>query len=354
MADNGGLVAPPPESCPGTEGENAGKASACAGCPNQKICSSGAAKPVSQDPDIPLITKRLQDVTHKVLVLSGKGGVGKSTFSAQLSYGLAARFKEVGLLDIDICGPSIPKMMGLEGEEIHQSNSGWSPVYVEENLCVMSIGFMLGDADDPVIWRGPRKNGLVKQFLRDVDWGHQDFLVVDTPPGTSDEHISIAQYLKATNPDGAIIVTTPQQVSIIDVRKEINFCKKVGLPVLGVVENMSELRTPLQKMKFSVRPEGAAETEDVTAKVMEAIAAAMPGVAAKMVASTEVLPSGSGGAKAMCESMGVPYLGAIPLDPKLAFAGDKGQSIHEGEGGEAQLAIQSLIDKILQILEVQK
>jgi hypothetical protein len=100
MADNGGLVAPPPESCPGTEGENAGKASACAGCPNQKICSSGAAKPVSQDPDIPLITKRLQDVTHKVLVLSGKGGVGKSTFSAQLSYGLAARFKEVDSLPL--------------------------------------------------------------------------------------------------------------------------------------------------------------------------------------------------------------------------------------------------------------
>mmetsp|Transcript_34398 Transcript_34398/g.97441 ORF Transcript_34398/g.97441 Transcript_34398/m.97441 type:complete len:276 (-) Transcript_34398:680-1507(-) len=224
------LPAPPPSNCPGTDGEEAGKASACSGCPNQSVCASGKAAPVSQDPDIPLITQRLEAVKHKILVLSGKGGVGKSTFSAQLAFGLCARFKEVGLLDIDICGPSIPKMMGLEGEEIHQSNSGWSPVYVEDNLGVMSIGFMLPDQDDPVIWRGPRKNGLVKQFLRDVDWGQQDFLIVDTPPGTSDEHISIVQYLKAANPDGAIIVTTPQQVSIIDVRKEINFCKKVKGP----------------------------------------------------------------------------------------------------------------------------
>lgn len=182
------LPAPPPANCPGTGGENAGKASACAGCPNQAACSSGTSAPVSQDPDIPLITQRLADVKHKILVLSGKGGVGKSTFSAQLSYGLCARFKEVryqstcctlrifsvimcsqphledgmqvGLLDIDICGPSIPKMMSLEGEEIHQSNSGWSPVYVEDNLGVMSIGFMLPDQDDPVIWRGPRKNGM--------------------------------------------------------------------------------------------------------------------------------------------------------------------------------------------------
>ena len=184
------LPAPPPSNCPGTGGEEAGKASACAGCPNQSVCASGKAAPVSQDPDIPLITERLQGVKHKILVLSGKGGVGKSTFSAQLAFGLCSRSKEVissytpssvlrlsnlehlsecvpslahcsqvGLLDIDICGPSVPKMMALEGEEIHQSNSGWSPVYVEDNLGVMSIGFMLPDQDDPVIWRGPRKNG---------------------------------------------------------------------------------------------------------------------------------------------------------------------------------------------------
>ena len=177
---------------------------------------------------------------------------------------------QVGLLDIDICGPSVPRMLGLEGQEIHSSAAGWSPVFVDENLGVMSIGFLLPDQDDAVIWRGPRKNGLIKQFLKvrqpafgvhvvslldacalvfglltgmqrikpcaadsfvgiqDVDWGELDYLVVDAPPGTSDEHISIAQYLKDSQVDGAVIVTTPQEIALLDVRKEINFAKKVG------------------------------------------------------------------------------------------------------------------------------
>lgn len=129
---------------------------------------------------------------------------------------------------MDICGPSIPRMLGLVGQEVHQSASGWSPVYVEDNLGVMSIGFMLPSSDDAIIWRGPRKNGLIKQFLTDVDWGELDYLIVDTPPGTSDEHISIVQYLRATEVDGAVIVTTPQEVAMADVRKEINFCRKTG------------------------------------------------------------------------------------------------------------------------------
>jgi Mrp family chromosome partitioning ATPase len=118
--------------------------------------------------------------------------------------------------------------LGLMGQEVHQSASGWSPVYVDDNLGVMSIGFMLPNVDDAVIWRGPRKNGLIKQFLTDVDWGVLDYLIIDTPPGTSDEHISIVQYLKATSVDGAIIVTTPQEVAMADVRKEISFCNKTG------------------------------------------------------------------------------------------------------------------------------
>eukprot|EP00075_Anas_platyrhynchos_P036071 XP_027325324.1 cytosolic Fe-S cluster assembly factor NUBP1 isoform X4 [Anas platyrhynchos] len=150
----------------------------------------------------------------------------------------------VALLDIDICGPSIPKMMGLEGEQVHQSGSGWSPVYVEENLSVMSVGFLLSSPDDAVIWRGPKKNGLIKQFLRDVDWGEIDYLIIDTPPGTSDEHLSIVQYLGASHVDGAVIITTPQEVSLQDVRKEINFCHKVKLPIIGVVENMSGFICP--------------------------------------------------------------------------------------------------------------
>uniref|UniRef100_A0A8C7IU98 Nucleotide binding protein 1 (MinD homolog, E. coli) n=1 Tax=Oncorhynchus kisutch TaxID=8019 RepID=A0A8C7IU98_ONCKI len=140
-------------------------------------------------------------VKHKILVLSGKGGVGKSTFSAHLAHALASdATKEVALLDVDICGPSIPRIMGLEGEQ----------VYVEDNLAVMSIGFLLSSPDDAVIWRGPKKNGMIKQFLRDVDWGELDYLIVDTPPGTSDEHLSIVQYLSSARIDGAVIITTPQ------------------------------------------------------------------------------------------------------------------------------------------------
>eukprot|EP00879_Flechtneria_rotunda_P018951 GHRR01019894.1.p1 GENE.GHRR01019894.1~~GHRR01019894.1.p1 ORF type:complete len:282 (+),score=87.14 GHRR01019894.1:72-848(+) len=233
-----------PAHCPGTSSEEAGKAAECQGCPNQSACASA---PKGPDPDLAAIAERMSSVKNKLLVLSGKGGVGKSTFAAQLAFALASQGKEVGLLDIDICGPSAPKLTGLEGEEVHQSGSGWSPVYVEDNLAVMSIGFMLPNPDDAVIWRGPRKNALIKQFLKDVVWGELDYLVVDAPPGTSDEHISIAQFLRAAaapdaaaaassrniagGVDAAIIVTTPQEVSIIDVRKEISFCRKVGLQV---------------------------------------------------------------------------------------------------------------------------
>lgn len=176
---------------------------------------------------------------RKVLVLSGKGGVGKSTVASQLAFALADEGNEVGLLDIDICGPSVPKMLGLEGEEVHQSNFGWEPVHFSENLSVMSIGFMLPNPDSAVVWRGPRKNGLIKQFLKDVDWGEVDVLLIDTPPGTSDEHISAAQYLGAVGADGAVIVTTPQEVACADVRKELSFCSKTSIPVLGIVENMA-------------------------------------------------------------------------------------------------------------------
>ncbi|KAK8374274.1 hypothetical protein O3P69_012795, partial [Scylla paramamosain] len=121
--------------------------------------------------------------------------------------------KEVGILDIDICGPSQPRVLGAAEEKVHSSGAGWSPVYVSDNLAVMSIGFLLNSADDAVIWRGPKKNGMIKQFLRDVDWGALDYLVVDTPPGTSDEHLSIVQYLSAAPPVAAVVVTTPQVIS---------------------------------------------------------------------------------------------------------------------------------------------
>ncbi|KAI7258553.1 Cytosolic Fe-S cluster assembly factor, partial [Hortaea werneckii] len=177
------LVAPEPEHCPGPESTQAGKGDACAGCPNQSICAS---TPKGPDPDIPIITERLAGVKHKILVLSGKGGVGKSTFTTMLAHAFAEDVsKTVGIMDTDICGPSIPKMMGVEEETIHVSSTGWEPVWVGDNLGVMSVQFMLPNRDDAVIWRGPKKNGLIKQFLKDVEWGEMDYLVVDTPPGTS-------------------------------------------------------------------------------------------------------------------------------------------------------------------------
>ncbi|CAO3666133.1 unnamed protein product [Rhizopus stolonifer] len=183
----------------------------------------------------------LTGIKHIVLVLSGKGGVGKSSVTTQLALGLVHQGKKVGVLDIDLTGPSIPRMLGLDGKKIHQASQGWIPVYADENqrLSCMSIGFLLQSKNDSVVWRGPKKNAMIKQFLQDVYWGELDYLLIDTPPGTSDEHISVVEYLKSCNPDGAVIVTTPQAVAIADVRKEISFCRKVNMPILGVVENMS-------------------------------------------------------------------------------------------------------------------
>lgn len=330
------------EHCPGTQSEAAGKAESCAGCPNQQIC---ATVPKGPDPDLLAIIERMNTVKHKILVLSGKGGVGKSTFSAQLSFALAEMDYQVGLLDIDICGPSIPKMLGLEGQDIHQSNVGWSPVYVESNLGVMSIGFMLPNPDDAVIWRGPRKNGLIKQFLKDVDWGDIDYLVVDAPPGTSDEHISIVQYLQIAGIDGAIIVTTPQQVSLIDVRKEINFCKKVSVPVLGVVENMSGLMQSLSDMKF-VKPSESGET-DATEWALDYIKDKAPELLS-LITCSEVFDSSRGGAEKMCHEMGVPFLGKVPMDPQLCKAAEEGRSCFTDQKCSASApALKSIVKKLI-------
>ncbi|KAM7252277.1 hypothetical protein ACFE04_024160 [Oxalis oulophora] len=250
-------------------------------------------------------------VKHKILVLSGKGGVGKSTFSAQLSFALAAMNFQVGLLDIDICGPSIPKMLGLEGQDIHQSNLGWSPVYVESNLGVMSIGFMLPNPDDAVIWRGPRKNGLIKQFLKDVYWGELDFLVVDAPPGTSDEHISIVQFLQATGID-------------------------------GVVENMSGLCQPLTDFRFM-----NGDNKDITDEIIKCIKEKAPEIL-DVIACSEIFDSSGGGAEKMCNQVGVPFLGKVPLDPQLCKAAEEGKSCFiDSMCGSSAPALKSIIDTLV-------
>ena len=323
------------ETCVGPSSETAGKASSCEGCPNQKACAEGKGR--EEDPDLDIIKQRLSGVKRKVLVLSGKGGVGKSTMSAQLAFALASQGLSVGLLDVDICGPSIPQMLGLRGQSVHQSASGWSPVYVSQEglaeddedveLGVMSIGFMLPSDDEAVIWRGPRKNGLIKQFLSDVEWGALDYLIVDTPPGTSDEHISLLQYLaKALGPDdGALVVSTPQEVSLMDVRKELSFCVKTKLRVLGVVENMAEYVCPLDSLRFRDPKTG----DDATQRALQALREHCPDLL-ELSAVADVFPRAQGGAEAMAQQFGVPFLGRVPLDPRITKACENGTSYTAG------------------------
>ncbi|KAG1106316.1 hypothetical protein G6F42_016802 [Rhizopus arrhizus] len=273
--------------------------------------------PENEQADVAVIAERLSGVKHKILVLSGKGGVGKSSFTSQLAFALSGdEDVQVGVMDIDICGPSIPTIMGVVNEQIHQSNSGWQPVYVQDNLGVMSIGFMLPDKDDAVIWRGPKKNGLIKQFLRDVDWGDLDYLLVDTPPGTSDEHLSLASFLKQSGIDGAVIITTPQEVALQDVRKEIDFCKKAKIPILGLVENMSGFVCP------------------------------------NCHGESVIFPPTTGGAEALADEFGITLLGRIPLDPRVAKSCDMGVSfLDEHPDSPACAAYENIIDKLRDIVE---
>ncbi|KAJ2103571.1 cytosolic Fe-S cluster assembly factor nbp35 [Coemansia sp. S100] len=303
------------EHCPGPESAGAGKAAGCAGCPNQEICSTQASGP---DPDLALVSERLSGIRHKLLILSGKGGVGKSTFTAQLAFALASNDeREVGVVDIDICGPSVPKIMGCEREEIHRSSNGWSPVYVQDNLAVMSIGFMLPDEDSAVIWRGPKKNGIIKQFLKDVDWSPTtDYLLFDTPPGTSDEHLSVVQLLRDSGITGAIILTTPQEVALQDVRKEIDFCRKAKVPILGVVENMSGFVCP------------GCHNE------------------------SRIFYPTTGGAQALCDELDIPLLGSIPLDPSIGRACDFGTSfIESNPSSPAAQALLKIIARITELVQ---
>eukprot|EP00761_Pharyngomonas_kirbyi_P013027 gb/GECH01013054.1/.p1 GENE.gb/GECH01013054.1/~~gb/GECH01013054.1/.p1 ORF type:complete len:284 (+),score=86.75 gb/GECH01013054.1/:1-852(+) len=238
--------------------------------------------------DTSKIEQRMSTIRHKIMVLSGKGGVGKSTLTTQMALSLVKRGYKVGVLDIDICGPSVPHIFGLQNHRVHQSDEGWVPVYTDESkrLSVMSIGFLIGNSDDAVIWRGPKKNALIRQFLQDVFWDELDFLLIDTPPGTSDEHISIAEMLRQCNPDGAVLVSTPQNVSLSDVRKELNFSERVGFNCLGIVENMSGYTCPC--------------CGEVT-----------------HIFST-------GGGETMSKEFRVPFLGRIPIDPQLAASEDEG------------------------------
>ncbi len=231
------------------------------------------------------IRRRMAQIKCKILVLSGKGGVGKSTVAVNLALSLALAGKRTGLLDIDIHGPSVPKILNLEGKMVGGMPDAILPVELGEHLKVMSIGFLLSSATDAVIWRGPRKYHMIKQFLKDVEWGELDFLIIDSPPGTGDEPLAIIQLLEKA--DGAVVVTTPQEVALSDVRRGITFCRSLDLPVLGVLENMSGFVCPTCGQR------------------------------------TDIFKSGGG--ENMATAMTVPFLGRIPIDPQIVDACDSGQ-----------------------------
>lgn len=272
--------------CSDFNSKPADKNATCDTCGDKKGCA-GAKSDASNEAvdDNQKLQSRLCRIKHKIVVMSGKGGVGKSTVAVNLATTLMMSGYRVGLLDVDIHGPSIPTMLGLECEAIDGCEEGLLPVEFE-NMKIMSIGFLLHNQDDAVIWRGPMKINAIKQFIKDVAWGDLDYLIIDSPPGTGDEPLSVCQLVGDL--DGAVIVTTPQKVAAVDVRKSITFCRQLNVPVLGVIENMSGFACP------------------------------------KCGEITQILSSGAG--RQISDDMNVPFLGAIPIDPKIAEACDGGRA----------------------------
>jgi Mrp family chromosome partitioning ATPase len=219
-----------------------GRSAGCEGCPGKVYCQS-QSHPNYVNEDQEMLETRMSVIKHKVLVISGKGGVGKSSVAWQLALLLKKKGKTVGVLDVDICGPSQAKLFNCEDATVINNAWGWTPVMTESGVSVMSIAF-ISPRDKAVIWRGPKKTKTILKFLKDTYWGCLDYLIIDTPPGTSDEHLSVIAALKNSNPDGAIIVTTPQQLSVEMIQKEINFCQKMKLPIIGVIENMKGFICP--------------------------------------------------------------------------------------------------------------
>jgi len=256
--------------------------------------------------------ENIQNVKHKILVMSNKGGVGKSTVAVNLALRLTIKGMRVGLLDIDIHGPCIPKLLGLEDMHLVGDGKKIQPVSYTTNLKVVSMGFLIGDKESPVIWRGPIKMKAIQQFLEDVEWGMLDFLIIDSPPGTGDEPLSIAQLIKDI--DGVIIVTTPQEVALLDSRKAVNFAKKLNIPVLGIIENMSGFICPHCGKR------------------------------------TDLFKTG-GGEKA-AKQMKVPFLGKIPIEPEIVLSGDEGKPfVGEQRDSQAVKVFNEMVDQIMENLK---
>uniref|UniRef100_A0A6B2LBR4 Cytosolic Fe-S cluster assembly factor NUBP1 homolog n=1 Tax=Arcella intermedia TaxID=1963864 RepID=A0A6B2LBR4_9EUKA len=263
-----------------------GSAPGCEGCPGKDYCKNSTQEDKA---DMEKLDLRMKVIQHKILVMSGKGGVGKSTVSSLLALGLAEMGFKVGILDVDICGPSIPKLLNCENGSIVNKPWGWVPVTGTNNILVMSIAFITGTKETPVIWRGPRKTNMIVRFLKDTYWGKLDYLVIDTPPGTSDEHLSAVKSLSSSSSFYSLMVTTPQDLSISTVLRQINFCSKLKLPLLGIIHNMDGYACPCCGEICEIFEHGMCDKE--------------------------------------LEKLNVKSLGKIPIDPQICLNGDNGTSI---------------------------
>jgi Mrp family chromosome partitioning ATPase len=274
----------------------------CDTCNQSGSCSQQEKEAHAQE----RLKSKLSNIKHRIMVMSGKGGVGKSTISTNLAVALSMDGFDVGLLDADIHGPNIPKMLGIESKHVEGSGHGMIPIEVFPNLKVISMAFFIGDRDNPVIWRGPLKHSAISQFLGEVDWGNLDFLMVDLPPGTGDEPLSVAHLIK--NVDGSIIVTTPQDVALLDSRKAVIFSRMINIPVIGIVENMSGLKCPHCNKEIPLFKIG-------------------------------------GGEKA-AQDLKVPFLGRVPIDPEMVTDCDRGMPfVMSHPESEAAKAFKQIADR---------
>lgn len=261
------------------------------------------------------VHERMSKVKHKIMVMSGKGGVGKSTVAANLAVAMAKLGKRVGILDSDLHGPSIPKIMGVEGLHPTGGVTGIYPILSGSGVRVISMDFFLESSDMPVIWRGPLKMSAIRQFLGDVDWGELDYLFIDLPPGTGDEPLSVMQLLPEL--DGTVIVTAPSDLSQTVVRKAVNMSRKMNIPVIGIIENMSGFVCPKCGERYDLL--------------------------------------GSGGGKKLAEEMKVNFLGQIPIDPKICEDSDIGTPfIIENPDSESSKTFLEIAQRIKDIVENKK
>ena len=252
------------------------------------------------------IIKRMGKVKHKIAVMSGKGGVGKSTVAVNLAAAFAKKGYKTGIMDVDVHGPNVPKMLGVEGKNLEYTKDGIVPVKTEAGIKVMSVGFFLSSQDTPVIWRGPAKTGVIKQFLAEVNWDDLDVLIIDNPPGTGDEPLTVLQTVPL---DGVVLVTTPQSVVQEDVIKSVNLVKNLNISIIGVIENMSGFICPHCEEEVSI--------------------------------------FGSGNGEKMAEEMNVNFLGKLPLNVETSSASDIGTPIVIKEPkSEISVRISKIVDDI--------